>query len=87
MNIIEVSGEFYLIGLVHVLYNRLFCSIFVQKQGLKVALPLKGEIESDRFGGWPADERWGYLKVSSDEEIDEELLEWIKLAYRKVMEG
>ncbi|HDG64181.1 MAG TPA: DUF91 domain-containing protein [Thermococcus sp.] len=69
------------------LHNRLFCLVFVQKQGLRVALPLKGEIESDRFGGWPADERWGYLKVTSDEEIDEELLEWIKLAYRKVMEG
>jgi hypothetical protein len=68
-------------------YNRLFCLIFVQKQGLKVALPLKGEINSNRFGGWPADERWGYLKVSREDEIDDELLEWIRLAYKKVREG
>lgn len=69
------------------LHNRLFCCVGVQKNELRVELPLKGEIESDRFGGWPGDERWGYLKVSSEEEIDEELLEWIKLAYRKVTEG
>jgi len=67
--------------------HKLFCLVIVQKRGLKVALPLKGEIESDRFGGWPADEKWGYLKVSGEEEIDEELLEWIKLAYKKIMEG
>ena len=69
------------------LHNRLFCFVSVQKSALRIALPLKGEIESDRFGGWPGDERWGYLKVSSDEEIDEELLEWIRLAYKKVAEG
>ena len=67
--------------------NRLFCTVYVQKSALRIALPLKGEIESDRFGGWPGDERWGYLKVSSDEEIDEELLEWIRLAYKKVAGG
>jgi len=68
-------------------YNRLFCSVSVLKSALRINLPLKGEIESDRFGGWPSDEKWGYVKISNEEEIDEELLEWIKLAYRKVAEG
>jgi predicted transport protein len=44
------------------LHGRLFCLVFVQKQGLKIALPLKGDTESDRFGGCPPDERWGTSK-------------------------
>ena len=68
-------------------HNRLFCFVSVQRSALRIALPLKGEIKSNRFGGWPADEKWGYLKISSEEEINEELLEWIRLAYKKVAES
>ena len=54
--------------------GRLFCIIDVQKNRLRVVLPLKGEIISDRFGGWPADPKWGYVHISTESEIDEELL-------------
>ena len=55
-----------------------------RKKALRIALPLKGEIESDRFGGWPSDPKWGYVHVYSEEQIDDELLTWIKRAYEKV---
>ena len=80
----DVRATRYYIGLYK--KDRLFCSIEVQKRkkALRIALPLKGEIESDRFGGWPSDPKWGYVHVYSEEQIDDELLTWIKRAYEKV---
>jgi hypothetical protein len=71
----------YYIGLSH---KKLFCTIHVKKEWLRIDLPLtSAEVNnSTRYTKYPVGE-WGYVNVRSPDEVDSELINWIKIAYTK----
>ncbi|MFX0099657.1 MAG: DUF5655 domain-containing protein [Candidatus Hodarchaeota archaeon] len=63
--------------------NSQFCSIKVQKSGLKIAFRMFSLAQSPRFSNTSQQDRMFYyeVKIKSKEDMDDELKAWLKQAY------
>jgi len=66
--------------------RKTFCSIHMKRQWIRLDLNLKtDEINNNPKYTQFGNSDWGYIHVSSIEDINEELMNWLKLAYSKAI--